>query len=78
MVTVENTNGPDYRVYYVQQDAKFVPRPSRVAKNFVGAPGNGMLTNAQLSTTHKVAVAGAIAPSSAVKMEGVVGLVDFV
>ena len=77
-VLVQNSRGQNYRVYYVEQDANFKPRPSSVARNYVGAPGNGNITNQQLMNYKGVAIAGAIAPASATKKDGVFGLVVFI
>lgn len=73
-VFVENYNstGVNYRVYYHEQaGSHIVPQTSG---NLVGSPFAG-LTNQQNWDQHGIAIAGAIAPASAITVAGIDGLV---
>jgi PKD repeat protein len=81
-VFVQNYNqvaGDSFEVYYTQQDANFViPQTTYNADgtpSMLGAPV-GNLTNAQAWQQYRIAIAGAVAPSTAQKRAGIQGLVN--
>jgi hypothetical protein len=76
-VFVTNYNGisgDDFQVYYNQQQANYII-PLTVGTSLVGSPLAG-LTNAQNWQQYGIAVAGAVAPSTATTMPGILGLVQ--
>jgi hypothetical protein len=69
----DNTSGDNFQVYYNQQVASFVVPQS--SGGMIGSPVSG-LTNAQNWSKYGIAIAGAIAPSTATTRTGVIGLVQ--
>jgi PKD repeat protein len=75
---VEDYNGntqDNFQVYFLQQAADFVVPESDPTILLNGAPTAG-LTNAQAWAQDGVAIAGAVAPSTAVQRDGIDGLVN--
>jgi hypothetical protein len=71
--------GDDFQVYYTQQDASFImPQTTYNADDTpsVLAAPVASLTNAQAWQQNNVAIAGAVAPSTAQKRAGIEGLVN--
>jgi hypothetical protein len=76
LVTVYDYNGVaglNYQVYYNEQHADFIVPQS--SGNLVGSPVAG-LTNQQNWNQYGVAIAGAVAPSDALTIDGIFGLVS--
>jgi hypothetical protein len=78
-VYVTNYNGiagDNFQVFYMQQAAGFIV-PQSTSDNYttIGSPEAG-LTNAQTWAKYGIAIAGAVAPSTATTMSGIVGLVQ--
>jgi hypothetical protein len=68
-------SGNNFQVYYNQQAASFImPQTNSVYQGFIGSPAAG-LTNQQNWNTYGIAIAGAVAPSTATTMTGINGLV---
>jgi hypothetical protein len=79
VVNYNDVSGDDFQVYYMQQAADFVV-PQTVLNsdgtpNEDGAPVAG-LTNSQAWQEYGIAIAGAVAPATAVEEEGILGLVN--
>jgi hypothetical protein len=70
----DQVSGDNFQVYYTQQTASFIVPKSGSAYGLVASPASG-LTNQQNWTTYGVAIAGALAPSTATAMAGIDGLV---
>jgi hypothetical protein len=70
-------SGDNFQVYYTQQAASFViPQTGQYPAGYiVGAPSSG-LTNQQAWAQLSIAIAGAVAPSSATTMSGIDGLIN--
>jgi hypothetical protein len=79
VVNYNGVSGDNFQVYYQQQAADFVvPQTvlnSNGTPNEAGAPVAG-LTNSQAWQEYGVAIAGAVAPATAVEQAGIIGLVE--
>jgi hypothetical protein len=77
----DQVSGYNFQVYYTQQSATFiVPQTTYNADQSIrqnGAPVAG-LTNTQTWAQYGIAIAGAVAPSSATTLDGVDGLITLV
>jgi hypothetical protein len=81
-VFVRNYNqvaGDNFEVYYTQQDSSFtLPQTTYNSDGTPSLLGSSVanLTNAQAWQQYKIAIAGAVAPSTATKRAGIDGLVN--
>jgi hypothetical protein len=67
--------GDDFRVYYLQEDANYIVPQKLSLPLMDGSPDAG-LTNAQNWAKYGIAIAGAVAPSTATTRVGISGLVQ--